>query len=56
MWSDDDVADSILESISHAESVMSGRDARDTYGRFGETKRIRIALFLANLDVSRTER
>ena len=33
MWSDDDVADSILESISHAESVMSGRDVSDTYDR-----------------------
>ena len=33
MWSDDDAADSILESIGHAESVMSERDASETYDR-----------------------
>ena len=38
MWSDDDVADSILESISHAESVMSGKDLCDKVSCLGVTK------------------
>jgi len=33
MWSDDNMADSILENIGHAESVMSDRDVTETYDR-----------------------